>query len=37
MFWSKLYALMAYGGAPLSVLKEYIDNQGTKPRNIRKE
>lgn len=37
MFWSKSYALMTSGGVPLSVLKEYIDNQGTKPRNIRKE
>jgi putative transposase len=37
MFWSKSYALMTSGGAPLSVLKEYIEKQGTKPRNMRKE
>lgn len=37
MFWSKSYALMISGGASLSVLKEYIEKQGTKPRNMRKE
>jgi len=32
MFWSKSYALLTSGGAPIEVLKEYIENQGQKPR-----
>ena len=27
VFWSRTYCLLSVGGAPLSVLKEYIENQ----------
>ena len=30
MFWSQSFCLLTAGGAPLSVLKEYIGNQGVK-------
>ena len=29
--WSQSYCLVTAGGAPLSVLKEYVENQGTEP------
>ncbi|TCS44965.1 IS200/IS605 family transposase [Pseudobacteriovorax antillogorgiicola] len=28
VFWSRTYCLLSVGGAPLSVLKQYIENQG---------
>ena len=28
MFWSKSYCLISAGGAPLSILKEYVASQG---------
>ena len=30
MFWSKSYCLISTGGAPIEVIKEYIQNQGGK-------
>jgi putative transposase len=30
MFWSKSYCLITVGGAPLSVLKQYVQTQGKK-------
>ena len=27
IFWSRTYCLLTVGGAPLSVLKQYIENQ----------
>jgi putative transposase len=30
MFWSQSFCLISAGGAPIEVLKQYIDNQGKK-------
>ena len=32
IFWSQSFCLITAGGAPLSVLKDYIENQGEKRR-----
>jgi putative transposase len=29
-FWSKSYCLITTGGAPIDIVKEYIENQGMK-------
>jgi putative transposase len=29
VFWSRSYCLLTYGGAPLSVIKQYIENQAS--------
>jgi putative transposase len=29
-FWSRSYCLVTTGGAPIEVIKKYIENQGTK-------
>ena len=31
-FWSKSYCLISAGGAPLEILKQYIDSQGEKKK-----
>lgn len=31
VLWTRAYCLLTTGGAPLSVIKEYIENQGKKP------
>ena len=30
MFWSQSFCLLSSGGAPIEVIKEYIENQGQK-------
>ena len=30
MFWSKSFCLLTTGGAPIEVIKKYIENQGKK-------
>lgn len=30
VFWSRTYCLISVGGAPISVLKQYIENQGNR-------
>ena len=31
-FWSSSYCVVSTGGAPLEVVKKYIENQGKEPR-----
>lgn len=33
MFWSQSFCLLSSGGAPIEVIKEYIENQGQKNDN----
>ena len=30
MFWSQSFCLLSSGGAPIEVIKEYVENQGQK-------
>jgi len=31
VLWTRAYCILSAGGAPLSVIKQYIENQGKKP------
>lgn len=36
-FWSQSYCLLSTGGAPLEVIKRYIETQGEKERQVKKQ